>query len=100
MAEKITKTQIDDWKKKHGDVISYTVDGKVGYFRKPTRKEISYASVASNQLKDVIKYSEALMNSCWLGGDRDILDVDEYFMGAMGVIEELAAVKAGEVKKL
>lgn len=100
MAEKVTKTQIEDWKRKHGDVIAYTVDDKEGYFRKPTRQEISYASVASNQMKDVIKYSETLMNSCWLGGDREILDKDEYFIGAMGVIEALAEVKVGEVKKL
>ena len=100
MAEQITQTQIEDWKKKHGDVVSYTVDDKVGYFRKPTRQEISYASVASSQGKDAIKYSETLMNSCWLGGDREILDKDEYFIGAMGVIEALTEVKVGEVKKL
>lgn len=100
MAEQITQTQIEDWKKKHGDVVSYSVDDKVGYFRKPTRQEISYASVASSQMKDAIKYSETLMNSCWLGGDREILDKDEYFIGAMGVIEALTEVKVGEVKKL
>ena len=77
---KITQTQIDDWKKQHGDVVLYTVDDKEGYFRKPTRQELSYASVASNQMKDVIKYSETLMNACWLGGDREILDKDEYFI--------------------
>lgn len=100
MIEEITQVQIDDWKKKHGDVISYTVEGKVGYFRKPTRQELSYASVASSQMKDMVKYTETLMNSCWLGGDRDILDKDEYFIGAMTVIEALSEVKEGEVKKL
>ena len=100
MAEQITQATIDGWKKEHGTVISYTVDGKEGFFRKPTRQEISYASIASNQMKDVMKYSETLMNSCWLGGDRDILDKDEYFIGAMGVIAALAEVKTGEVKKL
>lgn len=96
----ITQTQIEDWKKQHGDVISYTVEDKAGYFRKPTRQELSYASVASNQGKDTIKYTETIMNSCWLGGDREILDKDEYFIGAMTVIEALAEVKTGEVKKL
>lgn len=96
----ITQTQIEDWKKKYGDVISYTVEGKVGYFRKPTRQELSYASIASNQMKDVIKYAETLLNSCWLAGDKEILDKDEYFIGAMGVVEALAEVKLGEVKKL
>lgn len=99
MAE-ITKTTIESWKKQHGDVIQYTVEDKVAYFRKPTRQEISYASVASNQMKDVIKYSETLMNSCFVGGDREILEKDEYFIGAMAVIETLAEVKTGEVKKL
>ncbi len=96
----ITQEQINDWKAKHGTVVVYTVDDKEAYFRKPTRQELSYASVASNQMKDVIKYSETLMNSCWLGGDREILDNDEYFMGAMEVIGALAEVKSGEVKKL
>ena len=99
MAE-ITKTTIESWKKQGGDVIQYTVEDKVAYFRKPTRQEISYASVASNQMKDVIKYSETLMNVCFLGGDREILEKDEYFIGAMAVIEALAEVKTGEVKKL
>lgn len=99
MAE-ITKTTIESWKNQYGDVIQYTVEDKVAYFRKPTRQEISYASVASNQMKDVIKYSETLMNSCFVGGDREILEKDEYFIGAMAVIEALAEVKTGEVKKL
>lgn len=100
MNEKVTQTQIDDWKKKYGDVILYEVEDKKAYFRKPTRQELSYASIASNQMKDVIKYTETLMNSCWLGGDKEILDKDEYFIGAMTVIEALAEVKTGEVKKL
>lgn len=100
MTEQVSQTMIEDWKKKHGDVICYTVEDKKGYFRKPTRQELSYASVASSQMKDAIKYSETLMNSCWLGGDREILEKDEYFMGAMSVIEALAEVKTGEVKKL
>lgn len=98
--DEVTPTMIDIWKKQHGEVISYSVEDKVGYFRKPTRQEISYASVASNQMKDVIKYSETLMTACWLGGDKEILEKDEYFMGAMAIIETLAEVKTGEVKKL
>ena len=103
MSEKINKidnTTIEGWKKKHGDVIAYTVEDKVAYFRRPTRQELSYASIASNQTKDAIKYSETLLNSCWLGGDRDILEVDEYFIGAMSVLDALSEVKIGEVKKL
>ncbi len=96
----ITQEQIAQWKEQHGDVISYTVEDKIGYFRKPTRKEVSYASVASNQMKDAVKYSETLMNACWLGGDREIIDKDEYFIGAIGVVEALSETKVGEVKKL
>lgn len=99
MAE-ITKTTIESWKKQHGDVIQYTVEDKVAYFRKPTRQEISYASVASNQMKDAVKYTETLMRSCWLGGDMEILERDEYFLGAAPIIDALTEVKAGEIKKL
>lgn len=96
----VTKTQIDGWKKEHGEVFVYEVDGMAAYFRKPTRKELSYASIGSNQMKDSIKYSELLMNSCFLGGDREIIDNDAYFLGAAPVIEALSEAKVGEVKKL
>ena len=99
MAE-ITKTTIESWKKQHGDVIQYTVEDKVAYFRKPTRQEMSYAAVASNQMKDALKYTETLMRSCWLGGDMEIRERDEYFLGAAPIIDALTEVKAGEIKKL
>lgn len=98
--EKITQLQIDEWKKKYEVVVEYTVDEKTGYFRKPTRQEVSYATVASNRMADSVKYAEILLNSCWLGGDRDIIDKDEYFYGAVGVIETLADTKVGDIKKL
>lgn len=92
--------QIQEWKKKHGEIIVYEVEDRRGYFRKPTRQELSYAGVVSNQMKDAVKYSESLMNACWLAGDREILENDEYFLGAAPVIDALAAAKSGEVKKL
>ncbi|MBE6234756.1 MAG: hypothetical protein E7112_00805 [Bacteroidales bacterium] len=97
-----TKDQIQEWKKKHGvtDIIVYEVDDFRGYFRKPTRQELSYAAVASNQMKDAVKYSDVLMNSCWLGGDREIIERDEYFLGASPLIEALSEAKTGEIKKL
>ena len=45
-----TKEQIQQWKQKHGEIIVYEVEDLRGYFRKPTRKELSYAGVASNQM--------------------------------------------------
>lgn len=98
--KKITQSQIEDWKKKHGEIIQYTVEDKEAYFRKPTRQEMSYAAVSSNQMKDALKYTETLMRSCFLGGDTEILEKDEYFLGAAPVIDALTEVKAGEIKKL
>ncbi len=95
-----TKEQIQQWKQKHGEIIVYEVEDLRGYFRKPTRKELSYAGVASNQMKDALKYTETLMNTCWLGGDKEILEKDEYFLGAAPVIDALSEAKVGEVKKL
>lgn len=98
--KEIAKSTIEGWKKQHGDVIQYTVEDKVAYFRKPTRQEMSYAAIASNQMKDAIKYTETLMRSCWLDGDAEILERDEYFLGAAPIIDALTEVKAGEIKKL
>ncbi len=39
----VSNEQIESWKRDHGKVYVAKAEGLVGYFRKPTRKELSYA---------------------------------------------------------
>lgn len=91
--------QIADWKAKHGDIFKIEFeDGKEGYVRKPTRKELSYAmtKVQSNPLG----FAEVILQNCWLGGHEEVRTNDAYFLGASSQLDALMEVKAAELKKL
>lgn len=68
-----------------------------GYFRKPTRQEMSASLTIKN---DPIGQAEELMRDAWLGGDEELLDDDDYFQAAFIEFQELMTFKTGELKKL
>lgn len=76
-------------------VMSYIQ--KTGYVRKPTRSEISAAMTIKN---DALKQAEELLRDCWLGGDEELLDDEDYFQAAVVLFSELMEVRKGELKKL
>ena len=80
-----TVAEIDEWKKRHGDIYAIKVDGHVCYLRKPTRRDLSFASSAGK--KDPLKFNETLLRDCWLGGSEAIRRDDDKFMGASGDAE-------------
>ncbi len=91
-----TKEQVAEWKKKHGDIFEITVDDKSCILHKPTRQNLSYASV----VKDPIKLSETLLKQLWVDGDKEILEQDDLFMAVVNKMEDVIKVKEAEVKKL
>ena len=94
----VSAEQIEAWKKKHGKVFCYTVDGEDVYFRQPDRKVIASAGVYAE--KDPMKYAEYVFNNCFLGGNKELLNDDSVFYGLAKVIDKLVAVKEGELKNL
>ena len=97
-----TDEQLAGWKKKYGEdgVFEVAVADKKAVLHKPSRKDLSFASAGSGQGSDVFKFSEILMRQCWIDGDREIMDDDDYFLGAVPVLQAIAEVKQAEVKKL
>lgn len=103
MAEKTmigqaTAEQIKEWKETHGDVFAIRTEGHICYLKKPSRKAISYASVAGKT--DPLKFNETLLRECWLGGSEEIRKNDDLFMAASGVLDQLINVKEAELEKL
>jgi hypothetical protein len=70
---------------------------KAGYVRKPTRHEIGAAMTIKN---DPLLQAEDIFRSCWLGGDEELLDDDDYFQAALLQFQEVIEIKSGEIKKL
>ncbi|MFB9897821.1 hypothetical protein [Hallella seregens] len=91
-----TEEQLKEWKAQHGDLFEISVDGKSCILHKPTRKDLSYASV----VKDPIKLTETLLNQLWVAGDEEIKTDDELFMAVSNRMDEVLKVKEAEIKKL
>lgn len=96
--KEIAKSQVEEWKDKHGNVFLLEVDDKRCYLRQPTRKELSASMTMS--AGDILKGKSFLLNACWLDGDPEIKTDDGYFLGAISQLDEIVNIKAAEVKKL
>lgn len=85
--------QIEAWKKQHGKVYKYEVDGKVCYLRAVDRN--TYALAASKVTTSPAKFNEIVIENIWLGGDEDIRKQDSYYYGLIDYVEELMNKKKG-----
>ncbi len=90
--------KIDQWKKEYGDVFQVKVDGHVAYFKKPGRKILASASKSLENSN--IQYVEDLLENTFIGGSREVIDNDDFFLAAMQVIDQLIEVKEAELVKL
>lgn len=93
---KYSKEQVQEWKKKHGELFEITVDGKSCILHRPTRRDLSYAGV----VKDPIKMSETMLNQLWVDGDEEIKTDDALFFAAIQKMQDVLEVKEAEIKKL
>ena len=67
------------------------------WFSKPTLKLFSQFS--KNAQKDRVNALKVLLVNLFLEGDRLLLDDDDYFLAAMGQIEEIVNVQQARIKK-
>jgi hypothetical protein len=93
---KYTTEDINKWKATHGDLFEISVESKSCVLHKPTRQDLSYASV----IKDPIKMSEVMLKQLWVAGDEEIKTNDELFMAVVAKMDEVLKVKEAEIKKL
>ena len=94
----VTKEQIKQWKAKYKEVFVLRVDDKVAYLSTPDRATLSYASTLAT--KDPMKFNEAILTNCWLGGDEEIKTDDALFLSASSKLGELIQIKEATLEKL
>lgn len=98
MTKEEAAKQVEAWKKEHGAVFAVDVEGHKCWLRKPTRREMSYAtSVAA---KDLLKFNELMLGYCWLDGDEQLKKDDDLFYAVSGVLDQLIEQKKVEIAKL
>lgn len=93
-----TEEQINDWKKKYGNVYQLEVDGKSCYLRQPDRKIIAMARTMSEG--DYISAQEIILDACWLEGDEEIKTNDTLFLNIASKLEGLIEAKESVLKKI
>ena len=71
---------------------------KVGWVRKPTRVEIGAAMTMHPG--NALGQKEELLRDCWLGGDIELLEDDDYYLGVLSTFGEIVEVRNAEIKKL
>lgn len=89
----VTPDQIEQWKREHGKVFVASADGKKAYYRKPTRKDLSYAMTLKGQPLDM---DDAILRNCFLGGEPFHEDLD-YLLGLDELVDRMLTVKKVEV---
>jgi hypothetical protein len=80
--------KIDVWKKQYGSVFGYVSDdGKVCVLRAADLNILDACRAVSGGSS--IRFDIALLENCWLDGDKELLKDDKYRMGLfdwLGVI--------------
>jgi hypothetical protein len=98
--EEVTPDMINGWKQQYGKVTKYkTADGKVVFFRSPSRAEVA-ASQAAQQESDGLTANEVLVKACSLGGDVEILSDNKYLFGMGKHIQKFIEKVEGETEEL
>ena len=98
-----TAEQLEGWKKKYGDgnVFEVVVAGeKKAVLHKPNRRDLSYANAGSSQGRDALKFTELILQQCWIDGDKEIQENDTYFFSVVPLLDALVETKEAEIKKL
>lgn len=100
-AASVTTELIEQWKQQYGTVAKLTVNEasgkKVAYVRKPTNKEIDFAS-ANLSRGALTQYGITLFNTCQIGGDA--ITSEEGLRGVGQHMSELIETVEVEFEKL
>ena len=91
-----TPEQLAEWKATHGEFFEIKVEDKVCYLRKPDRKALSFASQVGN---DPMKFNDAILKNCWLGGDLEMQTNDSYFLAVSSKLDQVIEFKKAELVK-
>lgn len=94
----VSNSQIEAWKRQYGELFELKVGGHVCYLKRPSRKAIGYASVASKD--NLIRFNEVILEDCFVGGSEAIKKEDKLFFGASSQIAALLEVEQSTLGKL
>ncbi len=96
---KISKKQLVDWEATHGEIYELPVEDKIGFLRAPNMTDYKMAFTQMQRNGD-IAFGEAMLKALFLGGDKEILEVDAYFLPARKVLMDFLEYPEPVIEKL
>jgi len=96
---KFTKEQIQAYKAKYGNLYKYTAsDGKSCLLRSPNLEILDACRTISGGSS--IKFDKALVDNCWVDGDKELRTLDKYQMGLFDWLGGIIDKVDGELEQL
>jgi hypothetical protein len=98
----VSESMIAEWKKKFGEVYEIEVLGSKCWVKKPGRKELSAATTLASRGNNIdpFKFSETILDTCFLGGDETIKSDDDKFLAVLPYLESITQRAEASIKKL
>lgn len=90
--------QIAAFKETFKAVYCIEVEDKKCFLHPPTRQILDAANAASKKANS--KFNEVVLKGCWLAGDKELVEDDEYFLAASTQLDEIITIKDASLKKL
>ncbi len=95
---RVSKTQIDSWKKQYGDILHIPFsNGKECYLKQPDRRVLGLAY--SKGARDPMAAAEVILANCWLDGDEVIKTETGYLVTIQDMTNEIAGRVEVEIQK-
>lgn len=91
----LSENQIAELKEKH-KLFHFIVGDKQAWFRNPSIKVLT----AAQAQKDSAQYYYTLARNCFIAGDQEVIENEDYFIVLMKRLDELTNYFSVEVKKL
>lgn len=96
--KKVSQEQIESWKAEHVDITRVNIGVKEAYFKAPSRKAYSYASKVAST--DPLQFNEIILKDCFIGGDKELIDNERYFLTMSGHVKDLLGIMESSLEKL
>ena len=94
----LSTAEVEAAKQQFGDIFQLTVENKTCFIHKPTRQIIDLA--ISSSAKRSSLFEETILRNCWLAGNKEMIEDDEYFFAVGKQLDEIIKFKSAELKKL
>lgn len=94
----ISQEQIDSWKEQFGEVFKLSSNGLTGYIKSPCTSlailKQAYKALDSSH----VEFAVSILNNCWLGGDKELLQVQKFGNGFNDQVAKVAALTDFELE--